>query len=148
MLGIMKEYILDGLKINSLDEFYIEFANMVHGRSDLGKNFGEPGYFGKNFHAFDDCMFGGFGLANPCRIIWTNSVRSRKILGHSCYYKYCDDAINNKDYLDEDGLEYLKEDRDLAAQSKGQTMFDALTDAIKTVEERSDGRNKIELILK
>ena len=144
----MREYHLDGLKIDSLKNLFIEFANMVHGRTDLGKQYGQEGYFGNNIESFDDCLFGGFGLENPCRIIWQSSEKSRFFLGHKAYLDYCDSAIKNKDYIDEDGLKYLMKDRELAAAGKGQTVFSLLVDSIKSVDERSNGRNRIELVLK
>ena len=142
----MKEYILDGLKINSLDEFFIEFANMVHEDPNLGKNFGEPGYFGKSVQSFDDCLFGEFGLENPCKITWKDSDYSSKMLGYEVYAKWCREQITKKEYLDDDGLKHLIDEEQKALSGNGDTMFSILADMISSVESRSDGKNIVKLV--
>lgn len=39
---------------------------------------GPGGYFGLSLHAFDDCLFGGFGLTGPCTLRWRHAARSRQ----------------------------------------------------------------------
>lgn len=142
----MKEYTLNGLNINTLEDFFEEFANMVHGETSLGKNFGEPGYFGKSIESFDDCLFGGFGLENPCKITWKNSEHSKKMLGHEVYAKWCREQITKKEYLDEDGFKYLVDEERKALEGKGETMFDTLVDMISSVDSRSNSANIVNLV--
>lgn len=142
----MKEYTLNGLKINSLEDFFEEFANMVHEDPNLGRNFGEPGYFGKSVQSFDDCLFGGFGLENPCKIIWKDSKHSRKMLGHEVYAKWCREQITKKEYLDNDGLKHLIDEEKRALSGRGDTMFSILVDIIISVETRSNGENIVKLV--
>lgn len=63
-----------GDKIDSLDAFLREFGEAVNGPG---------GYFGAGLDAFDDCLYGGFGIEAPFRIRWENSAASRRALDHA-----------------------------------------------------------------
>ena len=142
----MKEYTLNGLKVNSLEDFFEEFGYMVHESSIFGKNYGDLGYFGKSIQSFDDCLFGGFGLENPCKIRWKDSSYSRKMLGHDVYAKWCREQINKKEYLDDDGLNHLIDEEKKALSGQGDTMFSILVDMINSVAGRSNGEIIIKLV--
>ena len=135
----MKQYILNGKKFNDLDGFFVEFGKMVNG---------DGGYFGRNLDAFDDCLFGGFGMENPCVIIWQNCSVSKMRLGHDILLNWCQERIHKKEYLDEDGLKYLTARQEDAKNLVGPTMFDVIVEGIKSVEQRSSGNIKIELQIK
>lgn len=54
---------------------------------------GAGGYFGKDIQSFDDCLFGGFGLTAPCRIVWRNADLSRRTLSSALLVAFCDDRL-------------------------------------------------------
>ena len=62
---------LDGKTITDELSFYCAIGEAVNGPG---------GYFGSDFHSFDDCLFGRFGLKFPYTIIWNNSETSKKYL--------------------------------------------------------------------
>ena len=144
----MKEYYLAGEKFETLSDFFSEFASMIHGKGKTSEKFGEAGYFGRSIQAFDDCLFGGFGLESPCEIIWGKSNISKINLNHEVYSKWCRSQIEAKEYLDEEGLEFLISEEAKAKKSEGITMFDFLVDLISTVDKRSKGQVKVKLTLK
>jgi hypothetical protein len=61
-----------------------EFSKMVNN---------ESGYFRKDLDAFDDCLFGGYGLEKSCSIIWDNSSESKKILDYEALLNWCKGEI-------------------------------------------------------
>jgi|LauGreDrversion4_2_1035121.scaffolds.fasta_scaffold77997_3 RNAse (barnase) inhibitor barstar len=132
----MKQYIFDGSSFKDLDGFFVEFGKMVNG---------DGGYFGRTLDSFDDCLFGGFGMENPCVIIWQNCSFSKMRLGHDILFNWCKERIQKKEYLDEDGLNYLTSRQEEAKNLVGPTMFDVIVEGIKSVEQRSSGKIKIEL---
>lgn len=134
----MKQYILEGNNFNDLSSFFVAFGKMING---------EGGCFGKNMESFDDCLFGGYGMENPCTIIWKNSSLSKKYLGHEALFNWCQEQIDKKRYLDDDGFNYLASQREQAKNMLGPTLFDQIVDYIKSVERRSFGKIKIDLIL-
>lgn len=134
----MRKYILDGDKFDHLDGFFVTFGEMING---------PDGYFGKNMASFDDCLFGGFGMESPCIIIWKNSSRSKIALGYEASYKFYKNQIDDKKYLDSDGLKFLELQVEKAMEHRGATLFDQIVDQINSVEQRSFGKTKIELIL-
>ena len=135
----MKEYRLPGKEICDLDTFFKKFGEMVNG---------EDGYFGQDLRSFDDCFFGGYGLQMPCRIVWENAEASRDILDEKCLYKWCQEKIDNGDYLDEAGLNWTKKTLEKASAKGGLSMFDVLLETMKSVEERSGcTENRVEVII-
>jgi RNAse (barnase) inhibitor barstar len=134
----MKQYILDGYNIKDLDGFFGEFGRAV---------LGEGGYFGKDLDSFDDCLFGGFGLENPCTLIWKNSDFSKTYLGHQAVYSWCQNQLDAKKYADDDGLNYLISLQKEAEMLQGSTMFDLLVEKIRSVQIRSSNAIIINLIL-
>jgi RNAse (barnase) inhibitor barstar len=68
-------YVLDGTRVNSLDDFWRVIGEAVNGPG---------GYFGANLDAFADCLSGGFGTPDDgdYRIEWRSHETSRQALGH------------------------------------------------------------------
>lgn len=133
----MKRYEFNGNKFKELESFFTLFGEMVNGKG---------GYFGKDFHSFEDCLFGGYGLDTPCEIVWKDSDWSKSILGHACYAGWCQTQIQLGEYPDDNARHNLKESLQLAVKKQGTTMFDLLVDSIKTLEKRSSGKHVIILI--
>ncbi|MBF0313256.1 MAG: barstar family protein [Oligoflexia bacterium] len=134
----MKKYILNGKKIKNLNEFFQEFSKMINSESS---------YFGKDMDSFDDCFFGGYGITIPCVIIWKNSAVSKKNLGYEALVKWCQEQLDKSNYLDENGLNYLMQQRENAKNNFGVTLFDEIVSRILSVKSRSNGKINIELIL-
>jgi hypothetical protein len=133
---MMVVYTLDGASIDSLWAFFVQFGRMVSGPG---------GYLGNDFCSFDDCLLGGFGLANPCVIVWRNATVARQALGYDCLARWCQEQIQAHEYPDEAGLAWLTATMESASRGLGQTMFDFIVDTIVSVKERSYCRCAIDL---
>lgn len=71
-----KEIIIDASKFNNIEEFYIEIDKVL--TKDLNWKTGH------NLDAFDDLLYGGFGVHEydePITIIWKNTDKSKMDLG-------------------------------------------------------------------
>ena len=132
--ALMKTYIFEGTTISSLELFFRQFGEMVNGPG---------GYFGRDLHSFDDCLFGGFGLENPCEVIWKGAEHLRSVLDRQCLADWCADRIKRNKYLDDEGLKWLNTTKARALAGERPTMFDDIVDTITTVKARSDGKNVI-----
>jgi RNAse (barnase) inhibitor barstar len=67
------EYVLDGTRISSLEEFYDEFGNEVSAQIRMGSN----------LDALNDILRGGFGTPiDGFTIRWSNSKLSQSRLGY------------------------------------------------------------------
>jgi RNAse (barnase) inhibitor barstar len=69
----MTEYVIDGLRITSLEAFYEEVSRSVI-----------PGYrWGRNLDAFNDILRGGFGTPDEgFTLRWSHSAFSKEQLGY------------------------------------------------------------------
>lgn len=63
-------YRLDGRKIKSPNDFYVEIGRAVNG---------PDGYFGRNLDALADCLRGGYGTPEdrPFEFVWQHSDDSQ-----------------------------------------------------------------------
>jgi RNAse (barnase) inhibitor barstar len=138
----MNKYVLNGKNITDLESLYSEFGRAVNA---------PDGYFGKSFDSFDDCLFGGFGLESPCKIIWEESDYSKHEMDSKALEEYCNSVIKNSPFLHKEGFEEGKEwaySTLRAAQSGDKTLFDEVVETIQSVPERANWEHKIELHLK
>ncbi len=62
---------LDGNLFDNINEFYCAIGEAINGPG---------GYFGRNFNAFIDCFYGGFGVQSMNEVSWKNHDRSRRLL--------------------------------------------------------------------
>ncbi|WP_010681008.1 barstar family protein [Acetivibrio cellulolyticus] len=153
-------YIIEGKNIYDLHSCFKEFAKAVNAPN---------GYFGSGMNQFDDCLFGGFGLEAPCKIIWKNSSLSKQRLNCKMlrnYYKrekylYEKELIiemkellehGRKDASVEDCFSYtaIQYSKHMIERAEiGELdLFDEIVNTIRSVSERSYNKNwKIELIL-
>lgn len=68
-----KEYVIEGSRIRSLEEFYDEVSRVVIPKAD----------WGRNLDAFNDILSGGFGTPeNGFSLRWANSSRSKDNLSY------------------------------------------------------------------
>ncbi|WP_076482043.1 barstar family protein [Williamsia sterculiae] len=69
-------YRIDGSKIATPADFYVEIGRAVNGPG---------GYFGNNLDALEDCLRGGFGTPDDGDFVfdWEHSDESRKALSNN-----------------------------------------------------------------
>jgi RNAse (barnase) inhibitor barstar len=71
---LQTEYVLDGERFNTLEEFYTEVGRVFVG--------GEP--WGENLNALNNLLHGDFGLIpGEFRLVWRHAKRSREQLGYA-----------------------------------------------------------------
>lgn len=88
----MREYILDGNKFSTMDEFYNEIQRIM--TAGLSWNIGH------NLDAFNDVLRGGFGkheFGDDILIIWTNYQKSKECLGPQNVLNIIEVILDNKD---------------------------------------------------
>jgi RNAse (barnase) inhibitor barstar len=115
--------VIDGMVTDTLLGFYCAIGEAVNG---LG------GYFGCNMNAFDDCLYGGFGLERPYTIVWKNCQEARFRLGSQALLKFLDDECESVELYEEgfeEGLAWVIETR-RAALSGERTLFDQIVSSI------------------
>jgi hypothetical protein len=137
-------FTIDGADIVDYSSFLCAIGEAVNGPG---------GYFGLSEMAFDDCLFGGFGLEAPCKIIWKNSALSRHRLAGAELARQCEEAIEWIDRQDdpqlfEEGRASCVETLELARRGE-RTLFDAIIANIESVPVRHLSRPYwvIEMIL-
>lgn len=124
-------FTIDGADIVDLTSFLCAMGEAVNGRG---------GYFGVSWRAFDDCLFGGFGLEAPCKIVWKNAALSRQKLDSAMLVEYCESTIAEIDQREEPEL--FEEGRaslaaTLALARRGErTFFDEIVDTMEGVPAR------------
>ncbi|MGC4121676.1 MAG: barstar family protein [Myxococcales bacterium] len=122
-----REAVIDGTAIDNLLGFYCAMGEAVNGPG---------GYFGRSMLAFDDCLFGGYGLEFPYTIVWKDSGQSRLALGAPCLVKYLDDSSRHPPPIVEEGKAWRDETRELALAGR-RTMFDEIVETISSVPSRN-----------
>jgi RNAse (barnase) inhibitor barstar len=72
--NLQKEYLLDGERFNTLEEFYAEVGRIFVG----GKSWGE------DLNALRELLHGNFGsIPHEFRLVWQHAKRSRQQLGYA-----------------------------------------------------------------
>lgn len=152
-------YIVEGKNIFDLNSCFKEFAKAVNAPN---------GYYGSGLLQFDDCLFGGFGLEAPCKIIWNNSDFSKNKLDSQMLLEYYEEekefyeielineiekcrqaGVNPDEYvLCCDSIIYFDE-RIEKAKNGDITMFHEIVEIINSVTKRAIFRNNwiVELVL-
>ena len=116
--------IIDGNSFSSLDTFYDEVEKILTHNIEFKT--------GRNLDAFNDLLRGGFGIheyEKPIKIIWKNSLKSKKDLSFDETIKY----LNNK--LKTCHPSYAKsvtDELEEASKQKGQTLFELIVEIIKS----------------
>ena len=127
---------VNGVVVDNLLGFFCTIGEAVNGPG---------GYFGLRMEAFDDCLFGGFGLESPYTIVWRHSQISSQVLDSQALLDYVKSDCGNVEDASEEGLEWLRETTD-AAFAGTLTLFDELVERIQSVSRR--GRVQATLILR
>ena len=120
-----RRVVLDGTLVDDLLAFYCTIGEAVNGPG---------GYFGLTMEAFNDCLYGGFGLEFPYTIVWRNAARSASVLDSAALLSYLDTECSyelDPKYFAE-GLAWRETAR-AAARSGNRTMFDEIAETIRDV---------------
>lgn len=101
---------------------------------------GPGGYFGSSWAAFDDCLFGGFGLESPAKIVWKNAAKSRQAMDSTMLVAWCEREIAAIDHGERpepyaEGRASLVATLALARRGE-RTFFDELVATIESVPAR------------
>lgn len=120
MLGYMlKEYVLDGSKVTSLEAFFDQISDTLI----LGA------YWGRNLDAFNDILRGGFGTPPEGFIVrWTHSDASRACLGYAETVRQLEKRLERCHPTNRD---LVRGDLSQAQQGTGATVFDWLVEIIR-----------------
>jgi RNAse (barnase) inhibitor barstar len=112
------EYIIDGKRIGSLDEFYDEVSRVLI-----------PGQaWGRNLDAFNDILRGGFGTPEGgFTLRWTDSARSRAKLSYSETVRHLEQRLAHCHSSNRDAV---RRELALARSGEGPTAFDWLLEII------------------
>ena len=129
--------LIDGRDIDNVWAFYCAVGEAVNGTG---------GYFGWNMQAFDDCLFGGFGLEAPFTIVWTHASVSRELLGHEALIEYLDIECGDLDpELFAEGIKWRDQTR-AAAVAGERTLLEEIDNWIRRVPARKGGEWPITLV--
>lgn len=116
---MLKEYVLDGSKVTSLEAFFDEVsATLVPGA-----------YWGRNLDAFNDILRGGFGTPDEGFVLrWTHSDVSRACLGYAETVRQLEKRLERCHPSNRDRI---RAELRHAQQGKGATVFDWLLEIIR-----------------
>lgn len=116
---MLKEYILDGSKVTSLEAFFDEVSDTLI-----------PGaYWGRNLDAFNDILRGGFGTPDEGFILrWTHSEASRACLGYTETVRQLEKRLERCHPANRDRV---RAELSQAQKRKGATVFDWLVKIIR-----------------
>ncbi|MFC9786968.1 barstar family protein [Rhodococcus sp. NPDC127528] len=111
-------YVIDGRRVNSLDDFYTVVGEAVRGPG---------GYFGRSLGGFADALTDGYGTPddrNFC-FVWRYSDESRSALGYAETVRQLKDRL---EHCHPDHKTRVRGELDRALASEGPTVFDWLVD--------------------
>ena len=117
-----KEIVIDGNRFNNIEEFYIETERLLTKGSDIKT--------GHNMHAFNDILWGGFGVheyGEPISIRWKNADKSKADFGYEATAGYYKSILMRCDPKNAAHVKELLED---ARQGRGRTLFDCIVGII------------------
>ncbi|MDB5707616.1 MAG: barnase inhibitor [Sphingomonas bacterium] len=113
-----REYILDGLRADSLEAFFEEFSRIAL----------DGARWGRNLDAFNDVLRGGFGTPDEgFTLRWVNSKASKDLLGYPETVRQLQLRLE-RCHLDNRG--YVAADLSNARKGIGPTVFDWLVEII------------------
>jgi hypothetical protein len=111
---------IDGARIEDLDGFYDEISREVI-----------PGAtWGRNLHAFNDILRGGFGTPDGGFIfLWKNAARSRRALGYAGTVRWLRGLPK---VVHPTNVEERRRQIALALAGEGETLFDLLVGIVRS----------------
>lgn len=115
-----RTYIIDGKHFATLAEFAAVFSKTVLG--DYTWN--------GNLDAFNDILRGGFGTPDGgFTLVWQNSAKSRRDLGHPETARWYETNIRT---CHPTNTERVQQELEAARRAEGETIFDWLVEIIRT----------------
>src|SRR5262245_56734083 len=132
----MREYVLDGARFSTLEDFYDEVSRVLI--PDV--------FWGRNLDSFNDILRGGFGTPEGgFRIRWKNHRESRRRLG---YAETIRQLRLRLDGCHPSNRPSVAMDLEGALRHEGSTVFDWLVEVIRVHGENgSEREDGVELIL-
>lgn len=118
-----KVVIIDGSKFDDIEGFYSEIDRVL--TKDL------TWITGHNLNAFNDLLYGGFGVHEydeSIIIIWGNASKSKSDLGYHATVKYYEKMLRKCHPTNIDKTKKLLED---SKRGEGDTFFDIVIEIIK-----------------
>lgn len=119
----MKKVQINGNSFSSLKEFYDEIERKLTKNLDWK--------IGRNLNAFDDVLFGGFGIHDfkeEIELNWLNSNKSKSDLGMEETIKYIQVQLKNCHPTNRRNVD---NDLKLAMNGKGNTLFEIIVRIIR-----------------
>jgi hypothetical protein len=115
-------YVLHGLKIRTLEDFWREIGEAVNGPG---------GYFASNLDAFDDALSGGMGQPEDgrCTFVWEDSAISRAALGYDETVRALEERLSR---CHASNRPRVSADLERARARQGPTAFDWLLEAFES----------------
>jgi RNAse (barnase) inhibitor barstar len=129
VLVVTVEYVIDGERIGSLEDFW----------AVVGAALGADGYFGTNLDAFADCLRGGYGTPDDgdFTVQWRASGHSRSALGYPETVRQLQLRLRR---ADPSHRESISAQLEAAREGRGPTVFDWL---VKIFETEIPGRLRL-----
>ena len=113
---------INGANFSDLETFYDEIDRVL----TKGLNWKT----GHNLNAFNDLLYGGFGVheyEEPIKLIWIKVNKSKEDLGLEATKNYYKQEIQNPNSLN---VQLYKEELDKLGNGTGQTFFDIIIEII------------------
>ena len=132
----MREYVIDGRRFSTLEDFFKEIGNVLIPNVS----------WGRNLDAFNDILRGGFGTPEEgFRSRWTNHAESRRRLGYGETVRQLQGRLQQSQ-REERSAALLELER--ALRNEGPTVFEWLVDIIRQHGAGgSEGDDGVELVL-
>jgi RNAse (barnase) inhibitor barstar len=132
----MQEYVIDGRRCSTLEEFFKEVGNALIPNVS----------WGRNLDAFNDVLRGGFGTPEDgFRIRWKHHAESRKRLGYGETVRQLQGRLNQ---CHPSSRPAVLAELQKALQNEGPTVFDWLIEIIRLHGAGgSESEDGVELVL-
>ena len=135
----MRQYRIDGRLVKDIPSLCETFERAVGG---------VPGTWGHTLFAFDDHLFGGYGLVAPCEIVWEHHEVSKRNLDANALIRWCDDKEEHSPQDEDPEVRAWLADTRAKAAAGVRTLFDVIVEGIRSVSSRSgDASWRVDLTL-
>lgn len=121
-----KKIIIDGNNFSDMEGFYDEIDRLI--TKDLDWKTGH------NLAAFNDLLWGGFGVHDyeePITLVWRNFAKSRSDFGREVTIAYLEDLIKR---AHSNNHEYLTQEMEEVKAGRGETLYEMMIAIIKEHE--------------
>lgn len=118
-----KEVVIDGNNFSTLMEFYDEIERKLTKGLDWK--------IGRNLNAFNDILWGGFGVHecdDPIRLTWRDSEKSKQALGYDQTIVHLEGVLHS---CHPSNIPAVEKDLEAARNGKGQTLYDIIIEIIR-----------------